>query len=103
MKKDLKEGIKLTRSGTITDIETEIAGPYKPVIDIIRIMMEKEAAPEPYPQHHIFCIYDASGSLYLSIDHTLPKRYKKLKGRSVEIEYFPYSGELLAFREDNEW
>lgn len=100
MEKDMEEGVKLVRSGTIVDVKAEIAGPYKPVIESINITLEKETPPDPYPQHHTFCIYNANGSLYIPIDHGLRKRYKKLKGQTVELEYFPYSGHVLSFEEE---
>ena len=96
--KDIEDGIKLVRRGKVFEVDRQVG--YATGQKFVDIKLEKEPVPEPYPETHHFSIYNSLVQLYHKPDDSLPQRYKELKGKTVLIEYFPYSGHVLSFEEE---
>jgi uncharacterized membrane protein len=96
---DIKEGVKLMRFGKIKEVKVEKSKSLNTQLKFVTIVLEEEPIPDPYPEIHHFDIYNNLMQLYHERDKSLPGRYNELKGQTVVIEYFPYSGQVLSFEE----
>lgn len=94
--KDLKEGIKIIRTGKVIAVNQTIA--YKTRLKTIEITLEEESAADNFPKINQFDIYNSYGQLFYEQNYKLKKNYEELIGKQIELSYFPYSGVLLSFK-----